>query len=201
MHSRAFTRRQILVGAAAVGLSLTFSCGPLPAPHTDRVARIGLLALKTEQEIAQNLDVLRSGLRDVGWTTGQNLWVVERYANGRSDVLPDLTRELLDEGVDLIVTDSTPATVAAMNITRSVPIVFTNSSDPLGEGLVSRLARPGGNVTGLSSLNRELAGKRLELLKAAVPSVSRICVVWADAAQHDLLDTTATAPALGLDVS
>jgi putative ABC transport system substrate-binding protein len=161
--------------------------------------RLGFLALTSAAEYAPYVDAFRAGLHDLGYGSGRRELVIEeRYAQGRAEDLPALASELIERHVDVLVTASTQAGLAAVHATHTIPIVFTNSGDPLGAGLVASLARPGGNATGLTSLNRELAGKRLELLKTALPSISRVAVLWADAAERDVAETRATAFWLGI---
>ncbi len=120
----------------------------------------------------------RQGLRDLGYIEGRNLMIEYRNAEGKLDRLPALAAELVALKVDVIVAGNTRAALAAKQSTRTLPIVFTNAADPVASGLVTSLARPGGNVTGLSNLSSELVGKCLEQLTHAVPGVSRVAVLW-----------------------
>jgi putative ABC transport system substrate-binding protein len=120
----------------------------------------------------------RLGLRDLGWVEGKNISIEYRYAEGRRDRLPDLAADLVRLKVEVIVTSSGPAALAAQKATRAIPIVMSVAGDPVASGLVESLARPGGNVTGLSQMGPDLAGKRLELLKEMVPKLSRVAVLW-----------------------
>ena len=120
----------------------------------------------------------RQGLRDLGWVEGKNIRIEYRYAEGRNDRLTDLAADLVRLKVDIIVTAVTPDVSAAKNATSTIPIVMAAAGDPVATGLVDSLARPGGNITGLSQMNPELAGKRLELLKEIVPQLSRVAVFW-----------------------
>jgi putative ABC transport system substrate-binding protein len=114
----------------------------------------------------------------LGYIEGQNLSLEIRYADGKTDRLPVLAAELVKLQMDVILTMSTPAALAAKQATGTIPIVFTNVSDPVGAGVVASLARPGGNLTGMSLLASELSGKRLELLKEAVPKTTRVVMLW-----------------------
>jgi putative ABC transport system substrate-binding protein len=116
-------------------------------------------------------------LRGLGYIDGRNVTIVWRWSEGRTDRLPSLAVELLDQGVDVIVTSSTQATRAAKEATATIPIVMANGAYPDKIGLVDSLARPGGNVTGMSNLSPQLLGKRLELLKEAVPKIARVAVL------------------------
>jgi putative ABC transport system substrate-binding protein len=122
-------------------------------------------------------DAFRQGLRERGWEEGQNVIIETRRAPSRYDQLDDLATELVRLKVDVIVTDSTPAARAAMNATRTIPIVLALAGDPVGTGLVASLAHPGGNVTGLTLVHSELGGKRLEMLKEIVPGATLIAVL------------------------
>src|SRR5215475_12301162 len=118
------------------------------------------------------------GLRELGYTEGQNIIVEYRHTAGRSDQFPKFATELIALGVDVLVVQGTVSAQSAKAVTSTVPIVFALAGDPLGSGLVASLARPGGNATGLSNLGSELSGKQLEILKAAAPQVSRIGVLY-----------------------
>jgi putative ABC transport system substrate-binding protein len=120
----------------------------------------------------------RLGLRDLGWVEGKNISIEYRYAEGRSVRLPDLAADLVRLKVDIIVASATTAALAAQKATRAIPIVVAAGGDPVASGLGESLARPGGNVTGLSTMAQELGGKRLELLKEIVPKLSRVAVLW-----------------------
>jgi putative ABC transport system substrate-binding protein len=120
----------------------------------------------------------RRGLRDLGWVEGSNISIEYRYAEDRRNRLPDLAADVVRLKVDLIVASSTPEAQAAKNATREIPIVMVIPGDPVASGLIESLARPGGNITGLSSMSPQLAGKRLELLKEMLPKLSRVAVLW-----------------------
>ena len=143
---------------------------PLHAQQTGKVARIGYLDDSITSRIAVRLERLRQELSKLGWIEGKNLTIESRFAEGKNERLPELAVELVRLKVDLIVVAATPAALAAKSATTTIPIVMTNAGDPVGAGLVASLARPGGNVTGISSLSPELNSKRLEVLKDAVPS-------------------------------
>jgi putative tryptophan/tyrosine transport system substrate-binding protein len=164
-------RRELitLLGAGAVFLLSTF-----PAPAQSGMHRIGVLETVSESLNAPNMTALRAGLRRRGYVEGQNLVLVYRSADGDAERFPALASELLHLGVDLIVTRGTPAAQAAKTATAKVPIVMAAIGEPLGVGVVASLARPGGNITGLSSFANELSGKRIELMKKTLPSVGRV---------------------------
>lgn len=122
-------------------------------------------------------EAFRQGLRELGYVQGKNLIIEWRYAEGSPERLPGLAAELVRLEVDLIVTAGSSSTHAARQATSSIPIVMTNETDPVGSGVVASLARPGGNVTGLSNLSADIAAKWLELLKTVAPGVSRVAVL------------------------
>jgi len=142
--------------------------------QTGRTYRIGVLETVSADRNRDNLDALLRGLRERGYVEGQNLRIEYRSADGRADRFLDLATELVHLPVDLIVTRGTPAAKAAQAATEMIPIVMAAIAEPLGIGVVASLARPGGNVTGLSAFATELAGKRVELLKEARPSIARV---------------------------
>jgi putative ABC transport system substrate-binding protein len=166
-------RRDFLIAAGAL------LAAPLAAEaqQAAKVARIGYLS--TNLAASPNRpEAFRQGLRDLGYVEGRNLVIEYRYAEGKVEQLPALAAELVALKVDVIVASGTLAALAAKQATSTLPIVFSPAGDPVGSGLVTSLARPGGNVTGLSAFAPELVGKRLELLKQAVPGVSRVAVLW-----------------------
>jgi putative ABC transport system substrate-binding protein len=140
--------------------------------------KIGLLSPFSPSATALWHQAFRQGLRDLGWVEGKNVSIEYRYAEGRSDRLPGLAADLVRLKVDIIVAAVTTDAVAAKNATAAIPIVMASAGDPVASGLVESLARPGGNITGLSQIAAELAGKRLELLKEMVPELSRVAVLW-----------------------
>ena len=161
-----------LLSGAAAGWPITAD-----AQQTAKVARIGYLALNLAA--APYLpEAFRQGLRDLGYIEGRNVMIEYRSAEGKAERLPALAAELVALKVDVIVAAGTPAALAAKQATRTLTIVFPVAVDPITSGLVTSLARPGGNITGLSVLAPELVGKCLELLKQAVPGVSRVAVLW-----------------------
>ncbi len=144
------------------------------AQQTGKIPRIGVLVSLSRSTAAQRVETLKNGLRELGYVEGKNLIIEYRYAEGKPDTLPALVNELIALKVDLIVTDTTNAVQAAKNATTTIPVVFTTANDPVGDGQVSSLARPGGNLTGFTILALDLNGKRLELLKEAFPKVTRV---------------------------
>jgi putative ABC transport system substrate-binding protein len=143
------------------------------AQQPGRTPRIGVLANRSPL-----WDAFRDGLRELGYVEGQTVALEYRWAEGNDQRLPGMAAELVKLKVDVIMTWGTPAALAAKNATRTIPIVMAASGDPVGTGLIASLARPGGNVTGLSALNPGLESKRLELMKELVPKLSRVAVLW-----------------------
>jgi putative ABC transport system substrate-binding protein len=165
--------------------------------------RVGFLGNSTAALEANLVGPFREGLRQFGYVEGQNLLVEYRWAGGRYERFPALIAELLAQRVDLIVTAGTPATLAVKQATTTVPIVMIAVGDPVGTGIVPSLGRPGGNITGLTSISTEIDGKRLELLREVVPGVSHVAVLWNSASPLQVLaeqQTQAAARQLGLRV-
>jgi putative ABC transport system substrate-binding protein len=193
-------RRTFLAGTGAVLLAT-----PLAAEgqQAAKVARIGYLSPNLAAS-PRNHEAFRQGLRDLGYVEGRNVVIEYRTAEGKLERLPALAAELVALKVDVIVAPNTPAAVAAMQATKTIPIVFAVAGDPVGSGLVTSLARPGGNVTGLSNLALELVGKCLEQLKQTIPGVTRIAILWhpgvfPESTEKDLLKAAEVAArALGL---
>jgi putative ABC transport system substrate-binding protein len=162
---------------------LTASAGLLAAPlaaqaqQTVKVARIGFLGVDPDGAPHLRAAFLE-GLRDLGYVEGRNLVIEFRYTGGTLERITALATELVALGPDVIVAGTTPNALAAKHATRSIPIVFAAASNPVASGLVTSLAWPGGNATGLSFLSPELVGKHLELLKQALPRISRVAVLW-----------------------
>jgi putative ABC transport system substrate-binding protein len=152
---------------------------PVPqAQQVGKVYRIGYLSNSSSTANPHLFEAFRQGLRELGWVEGQNISIDPRFAEGRSDRLADLAAELVRLKVDIIITTSTPATLAAKNATGTTPIVAANFGDPVGLGLIESLARPNGNITGLSfSVGVETFGKELELLKEIAPEFRRVAVL------------------------
>ena len=165
-------RRRDFIGLA--GWAAVVCPVALKAQQANKVYRIGTISAG----VRLNSGDLQQSLSELGWIEGKNLIYERRYAENRLERLPDLVAELIRLNVDVIVATGTLAPIAAKRATSTIPIVMTTAGDPLGSGLVASLARPGGNVTGLSLMSPELAGKRLELLKEVVPGLTRIAVLW-----------------------
>jgi ABC-type uncharacterized transport system substrate-binding protein len=186
------------------GLTLGTLSAPLVAEaQPGRVFRVGFLTAFSSSEPDPRFDTFRQELRNLGYVEGQNLLIERRYAEGSDARFRALAAELVDLQVDVIVAGGSAATKAAQQATRTIPIVMASSSDPVGMGFVTSLARPGGNTTGMSNFVAELPGKQLELLNEAVPQSARIAVLTnpASPAHGTEMDTLAVAAkALGVHV-
>jgi putative ABC transport system substrate-binding protein len=152
-------------------------CGSAAAQQPAKVPRIGFLITSSPSAIAPRMDAFLQGLRELGYLDGKNIVIERRYAEGKFDQLPALAAELVSLKVDVIVTSGPTATRPAKSATSTIPIVMTFDDDPVGSGFVASLARPGGNITGLSTLSPEISGKQLELLKEIVPKLGRVAVI------------------------
>jgi len=153
-------------------------CSLAEAQQTGKIFRIGFLDGSTASGMARPLDAFRQELNKLGWKDGQNITIEYRFGEQNNERLPELAAELVRLKVDLIVVTGGPPALAAKKATTTVPIVIASTNDPVGTGLVASLARPGGNVTGNSSLADELGTKRLEILKDTVPKLSRVGLLW-----------------------
>jgi len=149
-------------------------CTPAAAQQAGKILRIGYLDNSTASGMAVLVEAFRQELSKLGWIEGKNITIEYRFAEQKPELLPELAADLVRLKVDLIVVTSGPSAAAAKGATTTIPIVITDTGDPVGEGLVASLARPGGNVTGFSNLGTELITKRLEILKDAVPKLSRV---------------------------
>ncbi len=183
-------------------LGLSLVAAPLAAEAQQaQVPRIGVLSLFHAPDL--QVEALKDGLRELGWIEGQSVRVEYRYADGQLDRVASLVAELIRLKVDVIVAGGEAGIRAARDATRTIPIVMANSGDPVGTGLVASLARPGSNMTGLSLLLPELGGKRLALLREAVPKASRVAVLWNSnnaAKPLEWKSTQAAAETLGVEV-
>jgi putative ABC transport system substrate-binding protein len=179
-------------------LALSF---PVQAQQPARIPRIGILITSSASSQSARVETFRQRLRELGYVEGKNIFIEIRYADGKRERLPDLAADLVQLKVDVIVTAGGTATLAANKVSATIPIVFPFAGDPVGTGLVSNLARPGGNITGLSLMAPDLDGKRLELLKEAFPKISRVAFLWEPGTPRGNLPHTemeAAAKTLGL---
>jgi putative ABC transport system substrate-binding protein len=195
--------RRLLIAvlvAGALGLPATPRAeGPKPA----KIVRIGRLSPLSAETDATNLAAFRKGLSELGWVEGKTFTIESRFADGQSRRLPELAANLVRQRVDLILTGSNPGALAARNATGTIPIVMVTTGDPVAAGIVGSLARPGGNITGVTALGQMLNAKRLELIKETVPGVTRVAVLVNPASSYTppfLKEKDATARTLGLQL-
>lgn len=195
-------RRRKFISLLGSAVALPFAARAQPS---GKLHRIGYLSLGSPAAEATRFDALKAALAALGYVEGKNLVFETRWLDGRSyDQLPELAKQLADSNVDIIVTATTPGVSAAKRATTTIPIVFASVGDAVAMGLVSSLARPGGNVTGTSYFLPELASKRLELLKQAIPGLSRAGVLFNPAnrsAEAIVSAMRSTAQPLGLELS
>jgi len=198
------SRRRFLTGVATAlaPIGAAAHAQEYKAQHTGKVYRVGFL-WDSPAVWPHALEGFRQGLRDLGWVEGKNIVVEYRWAEGHFDRLPSLAEELVRLKVDVIVAPTSIYAGAAKRATSTIPIVFASHADPIGSGHVASLARPGGNATGITIVMSETAGKSLELLKEAVPGLSRVAVMWDPATpshRPGLNAVEARGRALGLQV-
>jgi putative tryptophan/tyrosine transport system substrate-binding protein len=184
--------------------ALLFALCPCPCAHAQQQAsipKIGWLSARRASNSGQETIVRM--LRDLGYVEGKNVTFEYRFADNKLDRLPVLAHELVRLEVDVLLTPGTPGALALKKATRTIPILFLDVTDPVAAGLVDSLARPGGNITGFSSIEAVLAGKRLELLKETVSKLSRVAVLWDPrnpASTHEWKESQLAARELGLQL-
>jgi len=164
--------RRAVVALIAVGVSRVSLAQATPAVH-----RVGFLVPRSSANFANRIEAFRKGMRDLGYAEGKNLEIVWRFADGEYDRLPALVKELIQAKIDVLVVDSTPGVKVAHAATATIPIVMISVGDPVASGFVASLSRPGGNVTGLSNLVGDVSSKYVELLREAMPALTRIGVL------------------------
>jgi putative tryptophan/tyrosine transport system substrate-binding protein len=167
-------KRNFVFALGAIFSTLSFPCD---AQQPKKIPRIGVLLALSHSAISDRIQAFQKGLRELGYEEGKNIVVEYRYADGKFERLPDLATELAGLKVDLIVTGGPTATRPAKKATTTIPIVMAQDTDPVGNGFVASLARPGGNITGLSNYHPDLSGKQLEILKEVVPRLARVAVI------------------------
>jgi putative ABC transport system substrate-binding protein len=194
--------RKSFVGFALCTLLFALSLSA-EAQQPKKIARIGYLFASTPAATARNSEAFRQGMLELGHVEGKTFVLELRYAEGRAERFPEVARELVGLKLDLIVAASDVTIAAVKRETKTIPIVMATSNDPVATGLVASLARPGGNVTGLSLISPELSGKRLELLREVVPGLSRVAFLWNPDVRGAVLDyreTESAASSLGLQL-
>ena len=161
----------------ALSATLFALCLPAVAQQPTKIPQIGYLGGASLSAIPKRIEAFREGLRELGYVEGKNIVIEWRWAEGKPDRLPDLAAELVRLKVDLIISAGPVVTPSLKGATKTIPIVMAQDNDPVGNGFVASLARPGGNITGLATLAPELSGKQLELLKEIIPKLSRVAVL------------------------
>ena len=193
--------KKILLSAAIIVMAVAYQAN---AQERGKIPHIGILLPSAPNTAADaNLEAFRQGLHDLGYVEGRNIILEYRWAENREDQYPALVADLIRLKVDIIFTSSTPTVLVAKQATKTIPIVFPVSSDPVTVGIVDSFARPGGNATGLSSMASDLWPKRMELLKEAFPKVSRLAMIWNSSNPGMKLrakETVASAGPLGVTV-
>jgi ABC-type uncharacterized transport system substrate-binding protein len=179
--------RRVLV-AAVCFLAIAAIWASTDAQQAPKIAKIGFLTGNTQDGSAVPIAAFRQGMRELGYVEGKTFVLEARFADGHFEKLPELARELVSRKVDVIVATTDGPIAAARRETRTIPIVMANSGDPVGTGFVASLARPGGNVTGVTNLSADLSGKRLELLREVVPRLSRVAFLWNPESRGTVLD-------------
>ncbi|HWH78897.1 MAG TPA: ABC transporter substrate-binding protein, partial [Candidatus Binatus sp.] len=191
------------LGFFAVACSFVFGGALAHAQPAVKVPRIGFLGATSPSDNTARVEAFRHGLHELGYVEGKNFIIEYRWAEGKTERLPDLTAELMRLKVDIIVTAGPTVTRVAKQATSTIPIVMSFDNDPVGSGFVASLAHPGGNITGLSALFPELSGKRLELLKEVVPTLSRMAVFGTSSqpgTTQTLKETEGAAATLGVQL-
>ena len=174
-HDATGNRKFICSVLGAMLLALSF---PAEAQQPKKVPRIGFFFGASASSNTDRTEAFRQGLRDLGYIEGKNILIEYRYADRKLDRVPSLVAELVQLKVDVLVAPFQEGIVAAKQATKTIPIVISTAQDPVATGIIDSFARPGGNITGLTRLTRELSGKRLELLKEVVPGISRVGILW-----------------------
>jgi putative ABC transport system substrate-binding protein len=194
------SKRNFVFALGAIFLAFSSPC---EAQQPTKVPRIGVLGVVSTSAAAGRVEAFRQGLRELGYVEGENIVIEYRNAEGQLERLPALAAELVRLKVEIIITRGPPATRSAKEATSTIPIVMAVDIDPVGSGFVASLARPGGNITGLSSLSPEISGKQLELLKEIIPRLARVAVLGTSTIQGNaqaLKETQLAAGAFGVQL-
>jgi putative ABC transport system substrate-binding protein len=187
----------VLFALSTIAALLFVLCGPALAQQPKKVPRIGYLTVPSASAQAPRLEAFRQGLRELGYVEGKNMLVEYRFAEGKLDRVPGLGAELVSLQVDVIVSAGLTPTRTVKQATSTIPIVMAQDDDPVGNGFVTSLARPGGNITGLTTLSPEISGRQLELLKETIPKLS----TWSRSGNAVVLkETKNAAQLLGLEL-
>ena len=191
------------LGCFALSVMLIALGFPAEAQQPKKIARIGYFFASTPAATTYNIEAFRQGMRELGHVEGKTFVLELRYGEARAERFPEIARELVDLKLDMIVAATDVVIAAVKRETQTIPIIMASSNDPVATGLVASLARPGGNVTGLSIISPELSGKRLELLREVVPGLSRVAFLWNPDVRGAVLDyreTEGAVSSLGLQL-
>ena len=175
---RDLTLSPLSLALSLVGAMLFALCVPASAQQAAKIPRVGELLFRPGPTLGAGREIFRRSLRELGYVEGKSIVYATRSAEGKLDQFPVFADELVRFKVDILVASSTAEALAFKNATKTIPIVFLVSSDPVADGLIDSLARPGGNITGVTTIASALAGKRLELLKETIPKLHRVAVLW-----------------------
>ena len=191
------------LGLSVIVFVLVVAGAAAQAQQPKKIPRIGFLGGSSASAYSGFIDAFRKGLRELGYVEGQNIAIEYRYGDGKRDRLPDLAGDLIRLKVDVILVSGSLAIGALKNATKTIPIVMTTVEDPVAQGFVNSLARPGGNITGLTNLAPELSGKRLDLVKETLPKIDRVAVLWDPEGPGPAVafkETQAVAPSMSLQL-
>jgi len=169
-------------------LSIAAVWAPIEAQQAPKAPKIGFLSGASSASVAVLVQAFKQGMRELGYIEGRTFLLEGRYAEGKSEAIPLLARELVALKADVIVASTDGPIAAVKRETRTIPIVMANATDPVGSGFVASLAHPGGNVTGLTNISADLSGKRLELLREILPELSRVAFLWNPDTRGAILD-------------
>jgi putative tryptophan/tyrosine transport system substrate-binding protein len=194
--SKTLALRPLLLALSLLSSLLLAPCSSVQAQQPTTVSRIGYLSSANPTSESARSEAIRRALRELGYIEGQNIVIEYRYAEGKRDRFPEIAAELVRLKVDIVLVSGGDLLIrAAKNATKTIPIVMTGQGvDPVEAGYIESLARPGGNVTGVTNLSRELGGKRLELLKEAVPTLTRVAILYDPANPASVLDVKNVLP-------
>jgi putative ABC transport system substrate-binding protein len=176
-HQALGTNKRVKLVAFALCAMLCALSFPVEAQQPKKVPRIGFVSAGNLDRPGTQVEAFRQALNEVGYTEGKNILVEYRHISGRTDQIPRLVTELVQQKVDVLVLRAQPSIRAAKQATKTIPIVMVTTQDPVAAGFITSLAKPGGNITGVTTLQRELSGKRLELLKEVLPGISRVAAL------------------------
>jgi ABC-type uncharacterized transport system substrate-binding protein len=189
-----------IFGCALCAILLAL-CSIAEAQQPAKIPRIGYLVTSGDPtNPGPSVEAFRQGLQDLGYVEGKNILVEYRYSEGKSDRIPSFVSEFVQLKVDVLVVTNPPSIRAAKQATKTIPVVMVSTADPVATGIIDSLARPGGNITGLTRLTRELSGKRLELIKEVIPGITRVGILWTGGPSANFKEYDPTARALKIQL-